>query len=776
MAISLAHKSITIDVNDRNAPNVVAIANVNDKAVRYLDVTLTASGNKLTFTGCTATATFATDGYLISDSVACTINSAADVITVPLENFNSMSGFLAIEIKIANGETQVLNTPLALKVKVTPSLLDKSMISKDSVGTAAEICREVATARGGSNSLGARLNEIDSSVSDKADKSTVSQLSARMQTAEKALAGKANATDIANALKSKEDNSNKVSSKTDVTDSSTNYPSVKYLNDFYYDANETYSSAETDELLKNKADSNSVYSKVEADDLLGEKADKVDVTNHLSKLKVYIDDLSIGDYIIKPAYHSGKIDPATGEEVTPYDTARISEKLNFDNYERVNVDSGKKLYISVFEFDSSGKYIKQIANTLHNYTIIPTNGHLYVLQWWYGDSDDFENRLSYTKVLAKSLLNKKDKEQIYTDLSPKTEVKLDLPDKLFIVKGETLELFKYGMYCTDTEFINNQYNVRVVNINKYTAQYDDKIVISCPKDYSKPILQGDNDLALFQLIDTYGKVIEQKRVKIFVADKATISDIDRNIMYLGDSFTGMGFRTQEIANLIAKETNLTKTKLIGRSIGQGSGNRFTGTGGYSWANYTENPNTLPSAYPNNYLWVDNYNNISMSHFVKNVLNEIQLDYLVILLGWNDYENGAFASKFNWSDLKMRAKKLIENTHAGFPNCKIILESYHYMYPLHRKSYGGALPQVRQNKYIYDLNRFYQEIANEYEYVEFVQMSIQIDVLHNMGFEKEKVNKRSEEIVKYCKDVVHPADIGFYQYSDAEFAALLYLMQ
>lgn len=285
MAISLAHKSITIDINNRNAPNVVAIANVNDKAVRYLDVTLTASGEKLTFADCTATATFATDGYLISDSVACTINSAADVITVPLENFKSMSGFLAIEIKIANGETQVLNTPLALKVKVTPSLLDKSMINKDSVGTTAEICREVATARGEYDSLNARLNGIDSAVTNKAEKSTVSQLSARMQTAETSLAGKANATDVANALKAKEDNSNKVSSKTDITDSNTNYPSIKYLNDFYYDANELYSSEETDELLGNKADSNSVYSKVEADNLLGGKADKVDV----SKLK---DDLA----------------------------------------------------------------------------------------------------------------------------------------------------------------------------------------------------------------------------------------------------------------------------------------------------------------------------------------------------------------------------------------------------------------------------------------------------------------------------------------------------
>ena len=284
MAISLAHKSITIDVNDRNAPNVVGIANVNDKATRYLDVTLTASGEKLTFADCTVTATFATDGYLISDSVACTLNSTADVITVPLENFKSMSGFLAIEINIANGETQVLNTPLTLKVMVTPSLAENSKINSNSAGSFVEISREVATARGSSNSLGARLDGIDSSVSNKADKSTVSQLSARMQTAEKALTGKANATDVANALKSKEDNSNKVSSKTDITDSNTNYPSIKYLNDYYYSANEIYSSEETDKLLGDKADINSVYSKVETDNSLGEKADKADVDD----VKAYI--------------------------------------------------------------------------------------------------------------------------------------------------------------------------------------------------------------------------------------------------------------------------------------------------------------------------------------------------------------------------------------------------------------------------------------------------------------------------------------------------------
>lgn len=207
MAISLEHKSITIDVNNRNAPNVVAIANVNDKAVRYLDVTLTASGNKLTFTDCTATATFATDGYLISDSVACTINSAADVITVPLENFNSTSGFLAIEIKIANGETQVLNTPLTLKVMVTPSLAENSKINSESAGSFADISREVATARGSSNSLGARLDTVDTNLAKKANKSDIDSINSRLQSTETTLKNKANITDMSNGLASKADKS-----------------------------------------------------------------------------------------------------------------------------------------------------------------------------------------------------------------------------------------------------------------------------------------------------------------------------------------------------------------------------------------------------------------------------------------------------------------------------------------------------------------------------------------------------------------------------------------
>ena len=185
------------------------------------------------------------------------------------------------------GIEQATNGAIALETEITTARGDSADLNTRFTADEASIeavKSEIATARGGQNSLGARLNGIDSAVSNKADQSTVSQLSGRMRTAEKALTGKANATDIANALKSKEDNLNKVSSKTDITDSNANYPSVKYLNDYYYDANESYSSKETDELLGNKADSNSVYSKTESDKSLGNKADKVDVDD----VKAYI--------------------------------------------------------------------------------------------------------------------------------------------------------------------------------------------------------------------------------------------------------------------------------------------------------------------------------------------------------------------------------------------------------------------------------------------------------------------------------------------------------
>uniref|UniRef100_UPI0040286251 BppU family phage baseplate upper protein n=1 Tax=Ruminococcus bromii TaxID=40518 RepID=UPI0040286251 len=293
--MNINHTKMTLEINSCKNYEILEVRQ-GDKGSRIIDFAFTVNGETVNLTSTMSAKVNATvDDVIVADSVAAVVDTENNVVTVTLtDTMLALSGICKMDIVLTEGDEIITAETVCLRV-------GKSVINDDSkafpgASSIAEITKEVETARGSSSTLNARLNGIDSSVSNKAEKSTVSQLSARMQTAEKALAGKANATDIANALKSKEDNSNKVSSKTDVTDSSTNYPSVKYLNDFYYDANETYSSAETDELLKNKADSNSVYSKVEADDLLAEKADKVDVDTSLANKANLVSNSNIFDF------------------------------------------------------------------------------------------------------------------------------------------------------------------------------------------------------------------------------------------------------------------------------------------------------------------------------------------------------------------------------------------------------------------------------------------------------------------------------------------------
>lgn len=274
--MNINHTKMTLEINSCKNYEILEVRQ-GDKGSRIIDFAFTVNGETVDLASTMSAKVNATvDDVIVADSVAAVVDTENNVVTVTLtDTMLALSGICKMDIVLMEGDEIITAETVCLRI-------GKRVINDDSkafpgASSIVEITKEVKNARGGSNSLGARLDGIDSSVSDKADKSTVSQLSARMQTAEKALTGKANATDVANALKSKEDNSNKVSSKTDITDSGTNYPSIKYLNDFYYDANETYSSEETDKLLGNKADSSSVYSKVETDNLLGEKADKADV-------------------------------------------------------------------------------------------------------------------------------------------------------------------------------------------------------------------------------------------------------------------------------------------------------------------------------------------------------------------------------------------------------------------------------------------------------------------------------------------------------------------
>ena len=62
---------------------------------------------------------------------------------------------------------------------------------------------EIATARGGHNSLGARLDTVDTNLTKKANKSDINSINSRLQSTETTLRNKANITDVNNSLASK---------------------------------------------------------------------------------------------------------------------------------------------------------------------------------------------------------------------------------------------------------------------------------------------------------------------------------------------------------------------------------------------------------------------------------------------------------------------------------------------------------------------------------------------------------------------------------------------
>nr|WP_295184447.1 hypothetical protein [Ruminococcus sp.] len=86
----------------------------------------------------------------------------------------------------------------------------------------------------------------------------------------------------------KEDNSNKVSDSSQITDYTQNYPSIKYLTDNYWDSADSYSSDEVDILLNAKADNKTLNERLARMDMsIGSKYDSSNIELGTATLTPY---------------------------------------------------------------------------------------------------------------------------------------------------------------------------------------------------------------------------------------------------------------------------------------------------------------------------------------------------------------------------------------------------------------------------------------------------------------------------------------------------------
>ena len=169
----------------------------------------------------------------------------------------------------------------------------------------------------------------------------------------------------------------------------------------------------------------------------------------------------------------------------------------------------------------------------------------------------------------------------------------------------------------------------------------------------------------------------------------------------------------------------------------------------------------------NPFWDNNTDTLNFSTYcTRNGFTGIDIVY--ILLGWN--WGGTGTSK---STSINAAKTFIETLHAQIPAAQVRIVGFQ-LPSLNggtganygaTGSYANAYKLCRD---VLDFNRKYQELADNYSYVEFVCLSAQFDSENNMPQTSKNVNTRSTSQEQIGTNGVHPATPGYYQIADAVY--------
>ena len=365
------------------------------------------------------------------------------------------------------------------------------------------------------------------------------------------------------------------------------------------------------------------------------------------------------------------------------------------------------------------------------------------------------------------------------------DAKIDVGKNYYLVKGEPLELFRHGMIRKKYGNYSKPEGDYLISLNNspgYIKDYVSKLVFNVPDTVTGNklgIYEPFTSAPAFRLYDLDMKSLDYQYINIYMSDKTKIANKKRNICFFGDSLTTMGYISKHVKDKL-KGYGLTNTKLVGVNTNlDDSENRFTATGGYSWDNYTKDPALLPSNLGNNHLWNPNTDDIDFNYFMQKYGNGETINYVVALIGWNDYD----MRNTTWKDyategisaIERKARKFIGRLHEQYPNCHVLLVGYHVSTTAERNMHPN-LPYESRNKFVWELNDLYKSFEDEFSFVHFIHTASQFDSYNNMRKQNTKPNIYAVNTIEMVTDDVHPAPEGYYQYGDAELRCLMYLMQ
>ena len=420
------------------------------------------------------------------------------------------------------------------------------------------------------------------------------------------------------------------------------------------------------------------------------------------------------------------------------------------------------------------------------------------------------------------------------DTKDKTSIELSLPNTIYAVVGDTLQLFYRGIIKAVNPY-NYDILVRCEKGNQYPRYYEYKPVASDVGDVPFSICVKDND----------GNVLAEKSCNIRVVNVPTTAN-SINVACFGDSLTAAGTWCSEAYRRIAKTggnpigNGLSAVKFIGAMDNNGAG--YFGVGGWTWNNYitvgsqafrfsvsgvtaisvgayyTNNggsfqvievnitdgegtilctSSTTPlssgklvkssgagdaeitySSYvqdASNPLW-DN-NKMTFIPYVDKYGNG-KLDIVYTLLSWN----GHTPNCVDFTSIINQAKQFADTLHMEYPSAKLKILGLQVPsinggmganYGATGKSYSDTFGMVTT---VLNLNKAYQDFANSEGYsdfVEFVNVSSQFDSEYNMPSRNTYVNTRNTSITEVRgTNGVHPSTEGYMQIADVVYRNMI----
>lgn len=169
--MNINHTKMTLEINSCKNYEILEVRQ-GDKNSRIIDFAFTVNGEIVDLASTMSAKVNATvDDVIVADSVAAVVDTENNVVTVTLtDTMLALSGICKMDIVLTEGDEIITAETVCLRV-------GKKVINGDSkafpgASSIADITKEVENARGGQNSLGARLDTVDTNLTNKADKAT----------------------------------------------------------------------------------------------------------------------------------------------------------------------------------------------------------------------------------------------------------------------------------------------------------------------------------------------------------------------------------------------------------------------------------------------------------------------------------------------------------------------------------------------------------------------------------------------------------------------------